>query len=104
MTTPLAKVRGPLRAIAESWDLHLRGYHKAVATTKVYLLSLAVLDDWLRTRVSEATASTRYRAPQQFFKWAVEQGEIEPSPATAFAAWRSPRRWSRWSTWTTSPS
>lgn len=113
MTTPLDKVRGPLRAVAESWDLHLRAEHKATSTIKTYLLSVAALDDWLRTsgdpylasnpvtsvegidtrhfklfmadllsRASESTASTRYRALQQFFKWAVEEEEIEVSPMT----------------------
>jgi site-specific recombinase XerD len=32
------------------------------------------------TRSKPATASIRYRALQQFFKWAVEEGEIDVSP------------------------
>jgi site-specific recombinase XerC len=34
----------------------------------------------LLDRTSPSTAATRYRGPQQFFRWLEEEGEIEASP------------------------
>lgn len=36
--------------------------------------------EWLLSRSSPATASLRYRSLQQFFKWALGEGEIRVSP------------------------
>ena len=87
-----------------SWQLSLEAQNKSVRTLEAYLESLKLLNAFLsdqgmprgignirRDHVEAfiayllsgwkpATASVRYRALQQFFKWAVSEGEIKASP------------------------
>lgn len=86
---------GHVRSLNESWELHLRAERKSPATIDNYTSAVDGLIDFtatydrdgvqgfilhlLETR-SPATALNRYKALQQFFKWAESEGEIEPNP------------------------
>ncbi len=93
-----------LRPLLASWRRALLAENKSLNTVAVYNSALGRLEDFLaergmpthlpsisrehvesfivellRTR-SAATAHNRYRALQQFFRWALEEGEISSSP------------------------
>ncbi len=87
-----------------SFVRHLRAGNKARTTIVTYASAITLLDGFLREsgmprtisgvrrehieafigdlleRWKPATASNRFRALQQFFKWAAEEGEIKSSP------------------------
>ena len=93
-----------LPVLAESFRLSLEAQNKSPRTVQTYLEAIARLDSFLvrsglphdvtalqRAHLeafvkdlldtqSPATASNRYRALQSFFRWAVEEEEIERSP------------------------
>jgi site-specific recombinase XerD len=98
--------RGPtsLTVLADSYRLGLEAQNKSPRTIQTYLEAITRLDTFLaaegrprevdrlgredieafiaevlRTQ-SPATASNRYRALQSFFRWAIEEEEIERSP------------------------
>lgn len=91
--------------LAKSFELSLRARNLSPATIRIYKLSVEALGDFLtakgmptvvanitgehlreflndvRSRGGSAgTAETRYRGFKQFFKWAVEEGEITADP------------------------
>src|SRR5262245_18410247 len=92
-----------LHTLRESYDLHL-GATRAAKTTRIYLAALDALIAHLerngmptgarairrehvesyialrRETVKPTTLSVEYRALQQFFKWALDEDEIERSP------------------------
>jgi site-specific recombinase XerD len=96
--------RGDLPLLAASFRRHLLAANKAPRTVAGYLDAVRLLGEFLAaegmpgdvaalsrehiesfiadilTRAKPATASNRYRALQQFFKWAVDEGEIAASP------------------------
>lgn len=98
--TPQPYVRPVDHLLLESWDLAMRARNLAEDTRKVYLGSLrqllehANIDDpallarehvqaymaHLSARRAPATVSVRFRALQQFFKWLVEEGEVDANP------------------------
>ena len=91
-------------ALAQGWDLSLAAGNKAPRTRQSYLESLQRLRQYLEDRTrpldvskvtrrdlegwvadllerwAPATASVRYRAMQSYFKWLVNEGELERSP------------------------
>ena len=93
-----------LAVLAEDFRRHLRAGSKSDATIKTYLEAVEGLDRFLAEkgmprsvaairrehveayivdlleRWKPATANNRFRALQQFFKWAIEEGEITKSP------------------------
>jgi len=95
---------GDYTALRDSWERTLRAENKAPRTISTYLAAAEELGGFLAERgmptvvanirrehvemwVGEllgkhkaATASVRFRAVQQFFRWAVEEGEIAESP------------------------
>jgi site-specific recombinase XerD len=95
---------GDLPALAASFRRHLMAANKAPRTIDGYGEAVRLLEAFLLgqgmpthvaalsrehvesfiadilTRSAPATASIRYRALQQFFKWAVDEGEIPVSP------------------------
>jgi site-specific recombinase XerD len=97
-------VPGDLPALAASFRRHLLAANKAPRTIEGYGEAVRLLAAFLAsqgmpthvaalsrehvesfiadilTRSAPATASIRYRALQQFFKWAVDEGEIPVSP------------------------
>jgi site-specific recombinase XerD len=97
-------LRGDLPLLAASFRRHLLATNKAPRTVAGYLDAVRLLGEFLAaqgmpgdvaaltrehieefvadilTRAKPATASNRYRALQQFFKWAVDEGEIAASP------------------------
>ena len=92
--------------LARSFRRSLLAQNKSPKTVQTYLAAVTLLDAYLerenhsraigQTRKSDiegfivdqldhnkpSTASNRYRALQQFFKWCVEEGELERSPMT----------------------
>jgi site-specific recombinase XerD len=98
--------RGDLSLLAASFQRHLLATNKAPRTVQGYMDAVRLLGEFLATqgmpgdvadltrehieefiadilsRAKPATASNRYRALQQFFKWAVDEGEISASPMT----------------------
>lgn len=97
---------GHIRALAESWELHLRAGRKSPQTIYNYSSAVEALASHLESRGmpteasnikrehvesfivalldsrSAATALNRYKALQQFFKWLDSEGEIQDSPMT----------------------
>jgi site-specific recombinase XerD len=97
---------GHVRALERSFELSLRAGNKSPRTVRTYLESIEQLTRFLeasgmpvdvaairrehieafvvdlleRARVRPSTASIRYRALQQFFKWAETEGEITGNP------------------------
>jgi site-specific recombinase XerD len=95
---------GDLRPLADSWHLHLDAENKSPKTIKAYLDAAGQLIKFLdaqgmpttadaltrehietflvavREATSAATAATRYRGLQQYFKWLTEEGEIARNP------------------------
>ena len=95
---------GDYEELVASWRLALRAENKSPSTLVTYLSAadelgrylaehgtprrLAAIrrehvESWvadLLTRRRPATASVRFRATQQFFRWAAEEGEIDESP------------------------
>jgi site-specific recombinase XerD len=111
-TTSATNVGLDLTGLTDSFELSLRAANKAQRTLDVYLDSLRQFDSYLHsigaprtaaniTRehvemfevslqergLKPATVSVRYRALQQFFKWATEEREI---PANPMATMRPP--------------
>ncbi len=104
MITAADPLKGDLGGLARSWERSLRARNKAPKTITAYLAGanqlVAYLDETngpacstdirrtdvegfitdLITRLSPATASVRYRALQQWFKWMVEEEELDRSP------------------------
>ena len=104
LTTNQTARLSQISTLATSWNRHLRAANRAPKTIATYLEAVGQLDGYLHemgmptdatklcgehveafivhlleTR-SASTASNRQRALQQFFKWAVEEGEIPSSP------------------------
>ncbi len=95
---------GDYAALRDSWELSLRAQNKAKRTIGTYLAAADELgafladrgmpvvvtnirrehvETWtadLLSRHRPATVSVRFRAVQQFFRWALEEGEIAESP------------------------
>jgi site-specific recombinase XerD len=95
---------GDYRSLRDSFRRALLAQNKAPRTIATYLAAVDELGGFLATngmpqqlahvrrehvehwmsslliRHKAATASLRYRAVQQFFRWAVEEGELETSP------------------------
>lgn len=95
---------GDVRILANSFALSLRSENKSPRTVVGYLEGVALFDGFLRAqgmprlvahlhrehveafiadqlvRHMPATAKTRYRSLQQFFRWLVADGEIRVSP------------------------
>ncbi len=93
-----------LSQLTKSFELHLQAENKAPRTVKTYLESLAGLDRYLQgadmptaigsirrehldafmadlnSRAKPTTASVRYRALQQFFRWAASDDLVVASP------------------------
>jgi site-specific recombinase XerD len=95
---------GGIRPLADSFLTSLEAQHKSPRTIKVYMEAVRLLADHLEAtgmptlvsairrehvesfvidqlrRHKATTASIRFRALQQFFRWALEEGEITSSP------------------------
>src|SRR6266540_5475144 len=95
---------GQIRSLTDSWLTSLESANRSPRTIRTYLLAAGLLTDFLeRTgmptnvssvkrehleafmvaelkRTSPTSASIRYRALQQFWKWCVAEGEVEVSP------------------------
>lgn len=93
-----------ITTLADSFALHLRAGNRSPRTERSYLEALRLFAAYLRERgmpldvtaitgehIREwmayllehwrpATAANRYRSLQQFFRWAVDEGEIRESP------------------------
>lgn len=109
VTTPeqrVAKIgRGSFGSLFGSWLISLRAAGKSDQTCRTYIEAAALLHEFLaddstvtgardvrRTHIerwladlrergqSPSTVNNRYRALQQFFRWCVEEDEIEVSP------------------------
>lgn len=102
--SPFAALPVDYRSLATSFRRHLLAENKAPRTVQTYLDALRLLGEYLRDQgmptapeaitrehvesfmaaqletYKPATASNRFRALQQFFKWLVEEGEIERNP------------------------
>jgi site-specific recombinase XerD len=103
MTTALTTtVR--IEALVPSFVRHLKAENKSERTVQAYLLATAGLARFLAergmpldvegihrehvesyiedclTRYAPATANQRYRSLQQFFRWALDEGEIQSNP------------------------
>jgi len=102
--TGQVSIRSDLPILAQSFERSLRAENKSPATVETYLKAVSQLSDHLREngmpcvtanvrrehvesfigslldRWSPATASNRFKSLQQFFKWCVEEGEIDESP------------------------
>lgn len=103
-STASSTVKIGLKELAPSFRLALEAQNKSPATIDNYMISVRLLSDfltergmpqtltWLRrehlemfiadllARWSPATANTRFKSLQQFWKWAIEEGEIRESP------------------------
>jgi site-specific recombinase XerD len=95
---------GDIRALATGWRLSLEARNLSERTIHTYLSALGILARYLERagmpmevaaisrehleafmvgelqRGSASSASIRYRSLQQFFRWAMEEGEIPASP------------------------
>lgn len=93
-----------IRTLLPDWRRHLRAKNRAAGTINSYLRCGENLADWLAAqgmptsvsnvrrehietflgdmldRLSAATTAKHYRSLQQFWKWLVDDGEIERSP------------------------
>jgi site-specific recombinase XerD len=98
------KASPDVAAMVPSFVRHLRAEHKSEKTVTAYLLATTGLSRFLATsgmpselsavhrehiesyivdclaRYAPATANQRYRSLQQFFRWAVDEGEITTNP------------------------
>lgn len=103
-TPPIVATPGDLGGNAASWARHLRASNLASRTIQTYGEAIAGfsrfltasgmptdvasirrehVEAWVEKLLGEsrpATATNRYRSLQQFFRWAVEEGEITASP------------------------
>ena len=99
---------GDIRRLAESFEIALAARNLSVRTVRVYLEAVELLARYLDDagmpsqvaaitrehleaflaheleRVSPTSVHIRYRGLQQFFRWAVEDGEITVSPRATF--------------------
>ena len=99
-----ARAIGAITTLALSWRRALRAQNKSERTVDGYLEGVRFLDEYLARmgmpravphirrehvegyiaeqleRFRPATAHTRFRSCQQFFKWLVEDGELKVSP------------------------
>ena len=98
-------MRPTIVALAPSWELSLHATNKAANTVASYRYALRSLIDWLEagghpTEIDKvtkaliegwladgftagakpATVALRYRSVQQFWKWALAEGEVEVDP------------------------
>jgi integrase len=95
---------GLISTLAVSWRRSLRAQNKSPKTIVGYLEGVRLFDDFLSgagmppaaahtrrehveaflaeqlERWKPSTAATRHRSVQQFFRWALEEGEIDASP------------------------
>jgi site-specific recombinase XerD len=102
--------------LADDWSRSLRAANKSPRTLETYMEGVTGLNAFLRDtgmpqaieaikrehieafvedlleRWTPATASNRYRSLQQFFKWAVAQGEITESPMKNMSPPKLPER------------
>lgn len=93
-----------LRVLIPSWERSLRAGNKSARTVRTYVDAASFFDDFTTAHYGDlavdrlkrehvevfiadqlerhkaTTASVRYRALQQLFKWLLEEGEIEQSP------------------------
>jgi site-specific recombinase XerD len=101
---------GDLSSLSESFRRHLRAENKAPLTIVTYIKAVGQLDSYLESgglsRVAAgitshhiqeflidlqgrnykpATVAQRFRSLQQFFKWLVEEAEIEASPMASMS-------------------
>lgn len=93
----------PLSDLRDSWQLHLRASNLSPATVATYLYALDALIRHLDgaeptrhtvagflvdrlARYRPAGVSVYYRSLRQFFKWAVEEGELASNPMTRIKA------------------
>jgi site-specific recombinase XerD len=105
---------GHIRALAESFRLSLEASNKSPRTVRSYIDSVWLLSDYLERagmpimvasiarehvesfiadqleRFRPATAAVRFRSVQQFFRWALDEGEITASPMERMSAPRVP--------------
>jgi site-specific recombinase XerD len=101
---------GTLQVLIPSWERSLRAGNKSAKTIRVYGDSARMFEVFAReafgitavdrvnrdhvesfvedqlARHKPTTASVRYRSLQQFFRWAVDEGEITASPMARMAA------------------
>jgi site-specific recombinase XerD len=94
----------PVDALLPSWERTLRYENKAPATVKCYLADAGRFVDWLRAngndltvtaigkrdieafhiglaeRCKPTTVARSYRSLQQFWRWAVDEKEVDASP------------------------
>jgi len=101
-----------MAVLAKSFERYLRAANRSPRTVQTYLEAVTQLARFLEAagipreaaalrrehlqsfmtdllaRHKPATASNRFRALQQFFRYLVDEGEIDHSPITA---WRRPR-------------
>jgi len=84
LETYMEAVHGLDRFLAE------RGMPQAIESVKREHVESFIID--LLERWTPATASNRFRSLQQFFKWAVAQGEITESPMKNMTAPKLPER------------
>lgn len=128
MVTRTAPEVGTIRRLAESFEISLRARNLSDRTVRGYLDAVGLLARYLDEagmptrvdaitrehveaflareleRVSPTSTHIRYRALQQFFRWAVEDGEIAVSPMVNTKPPFVPSSRSRSSGRTTSPS
>jgi site-specific recombinase XerD len=107
--------RGDLVGNAESFARHLRASNLSPRTIQTYMEAVGAftrflaakgmpaniaaikrdhIETWIEHLVNTskpATAVNRYRSLQQFFKWAVDEGEIPVSPMAKMRAPKIPR-------------
>ena len=100
----------------ESWDLDLRASRRADRTRETYKLAVDQLADWLKnqsrsvkvkditrndirgfilhvhTDRSPSTARQRHSSLKVFFKWLVEEGDIESNPMIGVKAPKVPEK------------
>jgi integrase len=96
--------------LVPSWERHLRAQHRSPRTIVAYLdavdrfvrqvgplpvdrVTRAHLEDWIVAelgRTSPSTAAGYFRRMQQFWRYAVEEGEVEVSPMVRMRAPKIP--------------
>src|SRR2546421_7265535 len=97
---PARLLPGHVATLAKSFERHLRAANRSPRTVETYLAAVHQLDEFLRDRGmptdvvtiarehvesfvehlvttrSASTASNRFRALQQYFKYLIDEGEI----------------------------
>lgn len=115
-TAPIVAHEGDLAANVSSWVRHLRAENLSPSTVTTYTQSVARLAEYLAAnglpldvarierrhleaffedllvRFSAATAANRFSGLQAFFRWLVDEGEIEVSPMAKMRKPKQPER------------